>query len=365
MNDFEKAAYSEIAQSLDIVIAQSGTEIANWDSIDLSVIKRSESNLDPWDYCFSIAIGLVSPFISTNEQLNDYLREIHNAASEANGEYDFLQKALGALLHHKGDPIDQIDHRFIKRDKENAWVLFHRLLWGHDIFSIKSDNPFYLMIKKQGFSGVIQAVQHLLADTTSKQGLPFPGSSYFDFVDENGDLSNYLIKLVQQLSVDSIGSKRLAQEMFSHMFTVRAADMLGGGSAAALNHLYFIIRAIKDEVRKQQFNLISYSISFWGQALVGEGKLGVPFVNFPVGAAMMKSFVTLYSADIARTKRLLDKSEHLKKETDRLVTIAEADFQSQKKFPDKTGYQDEIARVQDNVIKLMQTWEEELNKDEL
>ena len=364
MNDFEKAAYSEIAQTLDKAIAEIGTEIANWDAIDLSVIERSESNLDPWDFCFSIAIGLVSPSISTNEQLNDYLKEIHNAASEANGEYDFLQKTLGALLHHKGDPIDQIDHRFIKRDKENAWVLFHRLLWGHDIFSIKSDNPFYLMLKKQGLSGIIQAVQHLLADTTSKQGLPFPGSSYFDFVDENGNLSNYLITLVQQLSVDATGSKRLAQEMYSRMFTIRAADMLGGGSATALNHLYFRIRDIKDEVRKQQFNLISYSLSFWGQALVGTGKLGVPFVNFPVGAAMIKSFVTLYSADITRTKKMLDKSERLKMETDRLVTIAEADFQSQKIYPDKAGYEDEITRGQDNAVKLMQIWEEEFENDE-
>ena len=358
MDNFENAIYSEIALNLEKAIVESGTEIANWDTIDLSVIERSESNLDPWDFCFSIAIGLVSPSISTNEDLNDYLKEIHNAASEANGEYDFLQKTLGALLHHKGDPIDQIDHKFIKRDKENAWVLFHRLLWGHDIFSIKSDNPFYLMIKKQGLSGIIQAVQHLLADTTSKQGLPFPGSSYFDFVDENGDLSNYLIKLVQQLSVDATGSKRLAQEMYSRMFTIRAADMLGGGSATTFNHLYFRIRAIKDEIRKQQFNFISYSISFWGQALVGAGKLGVPFINFPVGAAMIKSFVALYAHDLAETRTIKKKGILLEQETARIARVAEQDYSGLKSNPNKAECIEEIKQTQDSVNALLQLWEE-------
>lgn len=168
MNQENGIEFAKISEQLDMLINESNLEMASWNEVTLEDIEKSCSNLDGWDYCFSIAIGLLSPFISTNEELQDYLKEIHNAASEATGDYDFLQKLLGMLLHHKGDPIDQINRKFIKRDKNNAYVLFHRLLWGHDIFSIKDDNPFYLMVKKQGLSGIIQAVQHLLADTTSK-----------------------------------------------------------------------------------------------------------------------------------------------------------------------------------------------------
>ena len=357
-------AYYEIEKQLETLITESGLEIANWDNADFEIIEKTASNLDAWDYCYSIAVGLVSPFISTNEELQDYLKEIHNAASGAKGEYDFLQKTLGILLHHKGDPIDQIDRKFIKRDRENAYILFHRLLWGHDIFSTKSDNPFFLMVKKQGLSGVIQALQHLLADTTSKQGLPFPGSSYLDFVDENGNLSNYLIKLSQHLSVSTTGNKRVAQEIYAHMFTIRAADILGPGSNATLSKMYFTIRNIEDEIRKHQFNLISYSINFWAQALIGLGRLGVPYINIPVGAAMTKSFVSLYASSRSRTRKLIQKGRVLEQETDRLIAVAESDFCSGSTGTSKIDVEEKLKRSQKNAKSLMQIWEENLSKDE-
>ena len=356
--------YYEIEKQLETLVAESGLEIESWDKADFEIIEKTASNLDAWDYCFSIAVGLAAPFISTNEELQYYLKDIHNAASEATGEYDFLQKTLGILLHHKGDPIDQIDRRFIKRDRENAYVLFHRLLWGHDIFSVKPDNPFFLMVKKQGFSGVIQALQHLLADTTSKQGLPFPGSSYLDFVEEDGNLSNYLIKLAQHLSVSTTGNKRVAQEIYAHMFTIRAADMLGVGSNAALGKIYFKIRNIDDEIRKQQFNLISYSISFWGQALIGLGRLGVPYVNIPVGTALAKSFVSLYASSLSRTRILIRKGRILSQETDRLIAVAENDFCFGGTGTDRLDVSEEIKCSQESAKSLMKVWEENLNKDE-
>lgn len=357
-------AYYEIEKQLEILVTDSGLEIASWDNADFEIIEKTASNLDAWDYCFSIAVGLVSPFISTNEELQDYLKDIHNAASEATGEYDFFQKALGILLHHKGDPIDQIDRRFIKRDHENAYILFHRLLWGHDIFSKKTDNPFFLMVKKQGFSGVIHALQHLLADTTSKQGLPFPGSSYLDFFEEDGSLSNYLIKLTQYLSVRTTGNKRVAQEIYSHLFTLRAADVLGMGSNEALGKMYFKMRNIGNEIRKHQFNLISYSISFWGQALLGLGRLGVPYINIPVGSAMVKSFVSLYASSLSRTRKLVHKGRILEHETDRLIALAENDFCSGGTATSGLDVEGEYKRSQRNSKFLMQIWEENLNKDE-
>lgn len=363
MDSVKNSAYKEIEVQFDNIIAECSSEIESWDNIDPSKIENSDSSLDGWDYCFSIAIGLVSPLISTNEELQDYLKEIHNAASEATGDYDFFQTLLGNLLHHKGDPIDQIDKKFIKRDKNNAYVMFHRLLWGHDIFSVSEDNPFYLMVKKQGLSGIIQALQHLLADTTSKQGLPIPGSSYLDFVDENGNLSNYLIEISQQLSIETTGCKRAAQEIYSHMLTVRASDIIGAGSNTILNNAYLKIRRITDNIRIQQFRLISYSVSFWIQAIIGAGRMGVPYCNVPVGIAMLRSFDSLYRSSLNRTRTLVKKGKHLKKKTDHLSVIAEDDFSDQSSYPDSAGYYEEDKRGYENSVSLMKMWEGDLHED--
>lgn len=358
MNQENGIEFAKISEQLDMLINESNLEMASWNEVTLEDIEKSCSNLDGWDYCFSIAVGLISPFISTNEELQDYLKEIHNAASEATGDYDFLQKLLGMLLHHKGDPIDQINRKFIKRDKNNAYVLFHRLLWGHDILSIKDDNPFYLMVKKQGFSGIIQAVQHLLADTTSKQGLPFPGSSYLDFKDENGNLSNYLISISQELSIETTGCKRAAQEIYSHLFTIRASDKLGESSNNVFNNVYFKLRDISDDVRRQQFCLISYSISFWAQTIIGIGMRGAPACNFPVGMAMIKSFASLYNDSRSKTKSLVKSSQQLELETNHLIAVADEDFASQNTLTDENDLKEVYQRGYRNSITLMNLWEE-------
>lgn len=355
--------YTRMEERLSQLISETEFEILSWNSYDQEAVDRSESTLDTWDYCFSIAIGLISPFISTNDKLQDYLKEIHNAASEATGEYDFLQEFLGKLLHHKGDPIDKPEKNFIKRDRENAWVLFHRLLWGHDVFSVKEDNPFFLMVKKMGFSGIVQAVQHLLADTTSKQGLPFPGSSYLDFRDENGNLSNYLISISQKISMDTIGTKRLAQDIYSHMFTIRAADMLGKNSISILNGVYLRVRRIKDRIRQLQFSLISFTVGFWIQALVGEGKLSVPYINIPVGKAMISSFIALYSENAARTRNLIKKGQVLALETDRLTSIARSDFSLSVPAETIEDAKEKIKHGQNNALSLVKMWEEEFTHD--
>lgn len=364
MNSAQILDYEVISQQLDQLITISAEEIKSWDTIDPNLTGRIESNLDALDYCFSIAIGLSAPFITTSEELEAYLKEIHNAASEATGDYDFLQRWLGSLLHHKGDPIDQVDGKFIKRDRNNAYVMFHRLLWGHDIISIKQDNPFYQMIKKQGLSGVVQALQHLLADTTSKQGLPFPGSSYFDYYDDDGRLWNYLIDAANNLSVDVTGTRRAAQDIYSHMFTVRAADLLGGGSVLALSDVYYRCRSITDKIRRQQFGLIAYSISFWGQAIVGAGKLGVPYVNIPLGTAMIRSFSSLLSASSKETRELLKKGRVSAQETARQVAIAEQNFSEQKIYEDKCGYLEEQRHIRDNSMALMREWTKGACEDE-
>jgi len=184
--------------------------------IDLQNIEKSESSLDVADYCFAFLFGFVGAFISTNEELERYLAEIHSAASEANGEYDKFQILMGKLLHHKSDAMDKM----IKRDGTPTYIGFHRLLWGHDALRFGEDNPFCLMVQQEGdvLSGILQAFRHLIADTMSKQGLPSPGLSVLDYVDENGKISNYIIDLANNLSIDAFDNKAMSNDLFTSFY---------------------------------------------------------------------------------------------------------------------------------------------------
>lgn len=266
------------------------------------------STLDAWDYCYSIAIGLAGVFISTNESFARYLEDIHKAASGASGDYDLFQTFLGKTLKHKGDFIDSLNGTFKNRSGENAYPLFHRLLWGHDIFSLESDNPFLLMFKQKGLSGLLQAAQHLLADTASKQGLPLPGSSFFDFVDSSGNktkTSNYLINISQKLSQDAFGNKAKAQEIYSHIATIRAQDVTAGFVVKSVSELYFKIRKIDSELRKAEMFVISYVVNFVGEAIIGSLRQnGIPYINVPLAVAAGSSFAKFCYIDSKEISQL-------------------------------------------------------------
>ena len=148
------------------------------------------------------------------------------------------------------------------------------------------------------------------------------------------------------------------------MFTIRAADMLGTGSNTALGKVYFKSRNIHDAIRIHQFNLISYSISFWGQALIGLGRLGVPYINIPIGTAMTRSFVLLYASSLSRTRKLIREGQILGQETDRLIAIVKEDLCSENTGTNGLDVEEELKRSQKNVKSLMQIWEENLNKNE-
>ena len=255
------------------------------------LLEACESSLDGWDYCYALAIGIAGIAIATNETFAVYLDEIHKAASGASGDYDFFQKALGKLLHHKGDWIDAVNMPFKNRNGDNVYCLFHRLLWGHDIFSAKQDNPFSLMFRQKGMLGILQAVRHLLADTASKQGLPLPFSSFLDFTTEEGKTSNYLIKIAQKLSEESIGNKANAQAIYSHLATIRAQDITAGVVVKLFSEVYFQVRKIDDDIRKSEIRLIAYAVNFFGEAIVGSVKQkGIPYINIPLAGAMAVSF---------------------------------------------------------------------------
>ena len=94
-------------------------------------------------------------------------------------------------------------------------MLFHRLLFGHDVLATGKGlipfNPFTLMFEQQGLAGVLQAARHLIADTMSKQGLPVPGSSFFDIDREDGNPWNKIIDWAQVLSLECCGDKKLQE----------------------------------------------------------------------------------------------------------------------------------------------------------
>lgn len=326
--------------------------------IDTEMIEKSESTLDGWDYCYAILIGLAGAFISSNKEFGEYLKDIHAAASGTSGDYDFFQKIAGKLFSHKGDYIDYIDAPpFKNRNGGNAYGLFHRLLWGHDILNLGENNPFRLMYKQKGAIGLLQAVRHLIADTCSKQGLPMPGSSFFDYTfEENGKekTSNYLIKVSQQLSEDAFGLKNKGQEIYSHLFTIRAQDISGGAVVKTFSAIYLKARKIEDKIRKEEIKLIAYAVNFFAEAIIGTVKQnGVPYVNIPVGTAMAISFGRFCYFNYKDLKLINAETERLIKNSDELLEESKFVDEFLPQLDIAEEYMDEVDRSNENVSRLI------------
>lgn len=344
----------QLEKSIDNLSIVAQDELANIRSVDENIIDNVPSSMDIWDFCFSVAVGYLALTITTDEQLSVYLEDIHKVSSGASGEYDTLQSQLGKMLYHKGDHIDMIERPFKNRMGTNAYGAFHRLLWGHDILSTQGDNPFALMVKQKGLAGILQAFQHLLADTMSKQGLPLPGSSYLDFEKENGSISNYLIKISEDLSEASVGNKRNGQSIYSHMFTIRAGDFAGNVTIEAISTAYFKTRGIQNDLRITQFKLISYIIAFVGHAIIGSDRQdGIPYVNISEAIEMIKNFNRLYMQSWKETKVAIKRSEDAIIESEYILAQVDETASLIKEHDTFEGYVDEIKRSQDNVNSLI------------
>jgi len=335
--------------------------ISDFSIIDINLVEKSESTLDAWDYCYSLAIGIAGIFVSTNEKFSQYLAEIHNVASGNSGNYDIFQSFLGDKLFHKGDQIDSIEFPFKNRNDTNAYAIFHRLLWGHDIFSIGKDNPFYLMFKQNGLSGIFQAVRHLLADTASRQGLPLPGSSFLDMVNEDNKTSNYLIKIAQQLSEENSGIKTNAHEIYSHIMTIRAQDIAAGVVVKVMSELYFKIKKIDDDIKRTEILLIAYAVNFFGEAVIGcTRQNGVPYINIPLAVAMVTTFVKfcqLNNKEInqlsAITNKIIAKTEIIVCEQEMLNNILP-------KYSSASAYIQALKDADDNFDELIEFFGEDI-----
>lgn len=322
---------------------------------DLNTI---ESDLDGWDYCFSIAFGLLGVFLTTNEKIGTYLEDIHKSASGASGKYDSFQKLIGKILYHKDDNIDQINRKFVNRNGDNAWGLFHRLLWGHDILSLNGDNPFYLMIKQKGISGILQALRHLIADTMSHQGLPMPGSSYFDRINESQKTTNYLIDIAKRLSSESGGDIEI-EKVYSHIFTLRAQDFSGTMAVKILSDIYLKARNVSDDIRATQFKLICYSVNFFGEALYGGVRQGgIPYINKSLGLLTARELIKLYVSSNKESLELDRKTDLLVDETDRLIQSAENRYRSLN-YNEPSDFIDELNNGERNIDNLVDFLAEE------
>lgn len=336
-NDYE-ISFQRDLDRLNEEIVLDATEVEPVE-LAMSQVRKLDSDMDGWDYVACVSCAVLSTFITTNEEFGKWLDEVHSVANGQMKGNDPIQNILGTILHHQGDAMD----RYESPNGDKYYVLFHRLLSGHDILATRggftSDNPFSLMINQYGMAGILQAVRHLIADTFSKQGLPLPSSSYFD-TDKFDEVSgrtkpwNSLIDLVQELSSERYGNKGQAGEIYKHLLTIRAQDIAGGMLAKGVCDAYFRMRNITDRIRVAQVRLVAYTASFYAEAIVGAMRQkGIPFINYPLGAAMGKEVAALLLASNGKTfelgketKRLNKKAEEISDQHNQLKALLNDDF---------------------------------------
>ncbi|WP_316569272.1 hypothetical protein [Neobacillus sp. YIM B06451] len=257
--------------------------------------KLLDTKLQITDILFVLMAGVTGGIFSSSDKLDKFLDKIHESSSKKDS-------FAGKLFHHVGDYIDRPNgDKFLTRGGTNPEVPFHRVLFGHDVFSIRSDNPFLVTADQYGLlKGVTQAVRHLIADTFSKQGLPLPGHSFFDFTKDNGGTGNYLIELTKKITKDAKlanpgGEVIKHGEAFNHLFTLRMQDLASHGITWGLCQSYFKACNIKDKIRKSQIKILAYFISFVTNFFVGMKKTGgIPYINWPTLVLLVKEIASFY-----------------------------------------------------------------------
>ncbi len=328
-------------------------------------IKNCPSSLDAYDLVYSITIGILAAILDTNEKIAGFLDEVHQLASVEKVETDNkFKELLAKVFHHQGDwldkvPTDQLTKtgenvksyvsRYAEQVDKGVWTSDgikisgpHRIFWGHDIFSIKGDNPFALLIQEYGVGkGILQTVRHLVADTCSKQGLVIPGSSFFDYIEVSSDgaekAKNKLLDFCQQYSSEALGRKQggLDNEVFNHLFSIHMQDALSSGLVAAAITAYSAGRKITDETRKVQMRVIGYMGAAFGSAILGTATGGIPYINWPAFFALAKNTMQMIHITnkevqtiMIETERLLDEGQGLRIKEQALHNELVEDFHS-------------------------------------
>lgn len=242
----------------------------------------SQNDIMAVDVVSAIMIGLFGSVISTSDKLKLLLHEIHSDAS--------LKKPktfLGMLLGHVGDVIDKTT-----RGGKSFATYMHRLFGGHDVLSIgHGDNPFVLLCKQYGIpKGILQAMRHLIADTFSKNGGVLPGSSFLDFIREDGTVGNFIDEWSRKIaSYTGLSS----QEVYAELFAIKMQDVISIGVIDALLKIYkksmllSKIRTCYTDIVSSQLKLIALFMAAIGSAGIGAIKhKGVVKNNIPVFLAL-------------------------------------------------------------------------------
>jgi hypothetical protein len=325
--------------------------------LEIADSERSESSLEIADIGFTMMAGLLGGVLNNNKWLHDTLESYHNDSAA----YKPKSK-IGKILHHKGDYIDKFPTEngkmYVNRDFQESTEVFgfHRLFFGHDIFSLSKDNPLYVLVGQYGFlKGILQVVRHLLADTFSKNGLPLPFSSWLDY-EKEGKLSNWIKTWSEQMSK---GSSLKADQVYERAFTIHMHDVLTQGLTFVLCLSYIWLRGVSDEFRKSQIKIVAYTACFYTNCFTGIVKYGVPYVNWPTLSMLLKElfhFARLNYKDLKRLEKITDALTEKNVSLENTVMLTGSSLVS---YQDGTGYIAELDKGFDSLSKLTDGFDEE------
>ena len=311
-------------------------------SFDLSV--RPVAELSAVDYSFAMLLGFVGALITSGKNVEIMLDKLHQIASEApKAGDDISKKIIKFLMGHHGDYIDSVPvedingtaRKFVTRQAQesgNTYIMNgsstgpHRIFWGHDLLSLSKDNPFLIMQKQlPGIKGIVQVFKHLTADMFSKQGLPIPTSSWWDYsyTNEKGvkkvgnkllDYCNNLYKNIERK--DKIKVTGANNDIFNHMFSIHIQDIGTQKLGTVLCDRYLSYQKISNKVIQHQFKLIFSAVLFYMNSLFGAIKYHIPYINWPAGLMMIKELACMLCGSNMETRRLQKVTDNLLKQTE-------------------------------------------------
>lgn len=293
---------------------------------DINELENMKSELSGVDYSVAILVGMLGAVITTSKEGQEILNKVHQIASEAPKENDdIVSKIVKFLLGHVNSNMDTLP---IGKDGKRIFVSRtggnppgpHRIFWGHDVLSLGKDNPFRLMIEQEGglFKGVLAALRHLTADTFSKQGLPIPGTSYFDYSASDGKKAgNALLDICEKFCEENgIRKSKFNNEAFNHMFSIHIQDIGATKIGHEICKQYMKYNKIHNKTLQHQFLLISYSVMFYFNSAIGWARYGIPYINWVAGSYMLKELILL-----AHSNSVIEKK--LSMETERCVELSQ------------------------------------------
>lgn len=281
------------------------------------ISEEINSELTGVDYAFAIMVGVAGAVLTNSKNVQKVLDEIHQIASAPKKKNDTVfQSIIKTLLGHyqlniDTMPIGQNGQRvFPTRSGGASRSGPHRIFGGHDILSFNRDNPFALMIEQTGSvtKGIIAALKHLTADTFSKQGLPVPTSSWWDYTYADGKkVGNKLLDFCNRLYDEAAyktGKTGGNNEIFNHMFSIHIQDMTAQTLGSALCKSYMKYRHIRDKVIEHQFLLIAYAVMFYLNCFLGFARTGIFYINWCAGICMIKEYILMYTNSWWEVKKL-------------------------------------------------------------